>query len=63
MGVLALGWRCGAALGPSVTGFVYDATGSYAIPFGTAPLATVVSYGLFTLAASRRSLGRVSAPP
>jgi hypothetical protein len=33
-GVLTLGWRCGAALGPAVAGFVYDATGPYAIPFG-----------------------------
>ena len=29
MGVLSLGWRCGAALGPTTAGFVYDATGSY----------------------------------
>jgi MFS family permease len=53
MGVLALGWRCGAALGPAVAGFVYDATGSYAIPFGAAPVAVVVSWGLFTLATRR----------
>ena len=50
MGVLTLGWRCGAALGPAVAGFVYDATGSYAIPFGAAPVAVAVSWGLFTLA-------------
>jgi MFS family permease len=40
MGVLALGWRGGAGLGPSLTGFVYDLTGSYALPFGAAPVAT-----------------------
>jgi MFS family permease len=58
MGVLALGWRCGAALGPSVTGFMCDLTGSYTIPFGMAPLATLASYGLFRLASSgRRSRG------
>src|SRR5439155_194597 len=27
MGVLTLGWRCGAALGPAAAGFLYDATG------------------------------------
>jgi MFS family permease len=63
MGFLALGWRCGAALGPSVTGFLYDLTGSYAIPFGAAPLATLASYGLFALAASRQRTGRLSASP
>jgi OFA family oxalate/formate antiporter-like MFS transporter len=58
MGVLALGWRCGAALGPSLTGFMYDLTGSYALPFGTAPVATLISYGLFRLAfTGRRTRG------
>ncbi|HSB61725.1 MAG TPA: MFS transporter, partial [Vicinamibacteria bacterium] len=33
MGVLGLGWRAGAALGPALAGFVYDATGSYLVPF------------------------------
>ena len=41
MGVLSLAWRCGAALGPSTAGFIYDATGSYLIPFGAAPVAVV----------------------
>jgi MFS family permease len=50
MGVLSLGWRCGAALGPAVAGFVYDATGSYRIPFGVAPLAVVASWVLVNLA-------------
>jgi MFS family permease len=50
MGVLSLGWRCGAALGPAVAGFVYDATGSYRIPFGVAPIAVVVSWVLVNLA-------------
>jgi predicted MFS family arabinose efflux permease len=59
MGVLALGWRLGAALGPAVAGFLYDLTGSYAIPFGAAPVAVLVSWGLFTLGSGRR---RVLAP-
>jgi predicted MFS family arabinose efflux permease len=50
MGVLTLGWRIGAALGPAVAGFVYDATGSYALPFGLAPVAVLASWVLFTLA-------------
>ncbi|MGH7334008.1 MAG: hypothetical protein ACREKS_14955 [Candidatus Rokuibacteriota bacterium] len=54
MGVLALGWRCGAALGPSMAGFMYDLTGSYALPFGMAPVATLISYGLFWIAWTRR---------
>jgi MFS family permease len=49
MGVLTLGWRFGAALGPAAAGFLYDLTGSYAIPFGAAPLAVLVSWGLFAL--------------
>jgi MFS transporter, OFA family, oxalate/formate antiporter len=53
MGVLTLGWRCGAALGPALAGFVYDATGSYTVPFGAAPVAVIVSWGLFSLATRR----------
>jgi MFS family permease len=54
MGVLTLGWRLGAALGPAAAGFLYDLTGSYRIPFGAAPLAVLVSWGLFTLGTSSR---------
>jgi MFS family permease len=54
MGVLTLGWRFGAALGPAAAGFLYDATGSYAVPFGVAPLVVLVSWALFAAATSRR---------
>jgi MFS family permease len=54
MGVLSLGWRCGAALGPAATGFVYDATRSYALSFGAAPVLLVVSVLLVTAATSAR---------
>lgn len=54
MGVLALGWRCGAALGPAVTGFVYDLTRSYTIPFAVAPILTLASFALITRAAAPR---------
>jgi MFS family permease len=54
LGVLNLGWRCGAAIGPAAAGFLYDLTGSYAIPFGAAPLAVLASWGLFALGSSRR---------
>ena len=50
-GVLGAGWRIGASLGPAVAGYVYDATGSYLVPFGIAPLAVVASALLFMLAA------------
>ncbi len=52
MGVLTLGWRSGAALGPAAAGFLYDLTGSYAVPFGAAPLAVLVSWGFFALGTS-----------
>jgi MFS family permease len=52
MGVLALGWRTGAALGPAAAGFLYDTTGSYVLPFGAAPVAVLVAWGLFALATS-----------
>lgn len=48
MGVLTFAWRCGAALGPAAAGFVYDATGSYMIPFGAAPVVLIASFLLFT---------------
>jgi MFS family permease len=57
MGVLTLGWRCGAALGPAAAGFLYDLTGSYTIPFGAAPVAVLASWGLFALGTSRRWSG------
>lgn len=54
LGVLNLGWRVGAALGPVSAGFLYDATGAYTIPFGAAPVVVLVSWGLFALGSSRR---------
>jgi len=54
MGMLSLGWRSGAALGPVGAGFLYDATGSYAVPFGAAPLVVLASWALFAAATSRR---------
>jgi len=54
LGVLNLGWRFGAALGPVSAGFLYDATGAYTIPFGAAPVVVLVSWGLFALGSSGR---------
>ena len=54
LGVLNLGWRFGAALGPVWAGFLYDVTGAYTIPFGAAPVVVLVSWGLFALGSSRR---------
>jgi MFS family permease len=56
MGVLTAGWRFGAAVGPAAAGFLYDAAGSYVPAFGAAPLAVLLSWTLFTLAASRTRL-------
>lgn len=53
MGILTLGWRTGAAFGPASAGFVYDATGSYAIPFWAAPVAVAVSWLMFSIATRR----------
>lgn len=55
MGVLTLGWRSGAALGPAAAGFLYDLTGSYAVPFGAAPGVVLVSWALFAVATSGRA--------
>lgn len=49
MGVVGLGWRCGAALGPAAAGFLYDLTGSYTIPFGLASAGLAMSIVFFTL--------------
>jgi MFS family permease len=54
MGVLTLGWRLGAALGPAAAGFLYDLTGSYTLPFGAAPVAVLVSWALFILGTRER---------
>jgi MFS family permease len=58
MGVLTLGWRSGAALGPATAGFLYDATGSYGVSFGAAPLVVVASWVFFALGSSPRGVGR-----
>jgi MFS transporter, OFA family, oxalate/formate antiporter len=53
MGVLTLGWRTGAGLGPPAAGFVHDASGAYTLAFAAAPLVTAASFALFALAARR----------
>jgi len=55
MGVLTLGWRLGAAIGPAAAGFLYDLTGSYRVPFGAAPIVVLVSWGLFIWSTRGRS--------
>lgn len=53
MGVLTLGWRLGAAVGPAAAGFLYDLTGAYTLAFGAAPLAVLASWILFALGTRR----------
>ena len=45
MGILTLGWRAGAALGPAAAGFLFDSTGSYSIPFSARAMRTRAQYG------------------
>ena len=47
IGLLTLGWRGGAAAGPAVAGYVYDATGFYTIALGLATAAVLACGGLF----------------
>jgi MFS family permease len=56
MGVLSLGWRSGAAVGPAAAGYMYDLTGSYAVTFGAAPVVVLISFILFTIVSSRRRI-------
>jgi MFS family permease len=49
MGVLSLGWRCGAALGPTAAGFIYDAMGTYVLAFSLAAAGLALSSVFFTL--------------
>ncbi|MBI3636195.1 MAG: MFS transporter [Candidatus Rokubacteria bacterium] len=53
MGVLTLGWRTGAAVGPAAAGFIYDLTGAYTVPFGAAPVVVLISWALFGLGSTR----------
>ena len=62
LGVLTLGWRAGAAVGPAAAGFLYDATGSYTVPFGAAPGVVLVSWALFAAATSSGARRRVVPP-
>jgi len=48
MGLLSLGWRCGAALGPTAAGFIYDATGTYVPAFTVAACGLALSSAFFT---------------
>jgi MFS family permease len=54
MSVVGLGWRSGAALGPALAGFVYDATGSYTPSFAFAVVALASGWTLFRLGSAPR---------
>ena len=55
MGVMTLGWRAGAAVGPAAAGFVHDLTGSYVISFASAPVLVAVYYVLFLAGTAPRA--------
>ena len=46
------GWRCGAALGPTAAGFLYDAMGTYVLAFALAAVGLALSSAFFTLGTS-----------
>jgi MFS transporter, OFA family, oxalate/formate antiporter len=58
MSVLGLGWRSGAAVGPTSAGFVYDLTCSYTLPFGAGLLALMAAIMLFGLGTAGRKSTR-----
>ena len=58
MGVLSLGWRCGAAVGPTAAGFIYDATGGYTLAFSLAACGLALSCAFFTLGTSEARVAR-----
>lgn len=60
-GVLSLGWRIGSALGPSLAGFLYDATGSYGVAFTVALASLGVGFASFALSVMPSS--RAARPP
>jgi len=60
MGVLSPGWRCGAALGPTTAGFVYDATGSYIPAFALAAGGLALSSVFFSVGTASRAAIRSS---
>ncbi len=60
MSLVGLGWRAGAAIGPAGAGFLYDATGSYQIPFAGALATLLVGGVLFALGARAAEPGRAS---
>ncbi len=47
MSLFSVGWRFGGAVGPVFAGFLFDATRSYAIPFGIAIAGLLLGAGLF----------------
>src|SRR5262249_13377382 len=61
LGVLNLGWRCGAALGPAAAGVLYDLTGSDALPLGAAAFAALAGWWVVAVGAARPR--RAAAPP
>jgi MFS family permease len=54
MGIMSFGWRIGAAAGPALAGFLYDATGAYTLPFALGAGCLALGFALFTLGTSAR---------
>ena len=60
LGVVPIGFRIGAAIGPFVTGYIFDSTGSYQVAFVVCTSLSVASLLLtVTLSPTRRLGGRI----
>ena len=55
MGMMAAGWALGAAIGPAVGGYIFDASGSYFTAFATGAAAVLISALLVALIKRRTS--------
>ncbi len=55
MGMMSSGWSLGAAIGPAVGGYIFDASGSYFTAFATGAAAVLISALFVALIRRRRS--------
>ena len=55
MGMMSAGWALGAAIGPAVGGYIFDASGSYFTAFATGAAAVLISALLVALIKRRTS--------
>ncbi len=49
MGMMSAGWALGAAVGPTIGGYIFDVSGDYFIAFGAGAAALFTAAFLITL--------------